>query len=389
MNKNLQYLAWAFLGIGGSIFVYLIIKAGIDGYSIRFIRDTNYAITGQFGDYIGGVVGTLFTCAGTLLIFVSLRLQVQENSKNAFEASFFEMLRLQRENITELDYRKYKDDGFIEYENRQVVSEIFKEFKECYREIKKYSKVKSIDDCLSTKYKNRLSEICNETNVKVNLLQLAQIDLAYSVVYYGLSSEGESIVRAKFRTWFKEAYLFRILFLLKIKPKKQNFTRFKSWKLVRNLPVRELHLLVDELYGIRDAPQKTGNLSQIAKKLDLNHTYEKYYGGHQFRLGHYFRHLFQSFTFLINHKSLTEDEKYSYGKMFRAQLSTYEQALLLVNSLSSLGMKWEYVPDINEKGNPIRLISYFNVIKNIPGDRILDIRFRKYYPNVEYEEQVL
>ena len=114
--------------------------------------------------------------------------------------------------------------------------------------------------------------------------------------------------------------------------------------------------------------------------------YEKYYGGHQFRLGHYFRHLFQSYKYLNNHPDLLDKEKYEYGKMYRAQLSTYEQALLLVNSISSLGMKWELTPEnAKTSKNSTRLITKYNLIKNLPGKHLSGIRYATYYPKVSYE----
>lgn len=114
--------------------------------------------------------------------------------------------------------------------------------------------------------------------------------------------------------------------------------------------------------------------------------YEKYYGGHQFRLGHYFRHLFQSYKYLDNTPWLDIERRYVYGKMLRAQLSTYEQALLLVNSLSSIGMKWELSPEMsNDNKNQQRLITKYNLIKNLPGEQLFGIRYKDYYPNVNYE----
>lgn len=52
-----------------------------------------------------------------------------------------------------------------------------------------------------------------------------------------------------------------------------------------------------------------------------------YFGGHQSRLGHYFRHLFQTVSFVDRTKFLTNEQKYQYVKLLRAQLTTYEQAL--------------------------------------------------------------
>lgn len=60
--------------------------------------------------------------------------------------------------------------------------------------------------------------------------------------------------------------------------------------------------------------------------------------GHQSRLGHYYRHLYQMIRY-VDQQSMDID-KYEYVKTIRAQLSTHEQALLLVNSLTPVGRNW-------------------------------------------------
>ncbi|AEA42329.1 putative phage abortive infection protein [Fluviicola taffensis] len=76
--------------------------------------------------------------------------------------------------------------------------------------------------------------------------------------------------------------------------------------------------------------------------------------GHQSRLGHYFRHLYQTVDFI--HEKKIDIDKYSYVKALRAQLTTHEQALLYINSLTQLGNRW-WTKDY--------LIKY-KMIKNIP-----------------------
>jgi len=60
--------------------------------------------------------------------------------------------------------------------------------------------------------------------------------------------------------------------------------------------------------------------------------------GHQSRLGHYYRHLYQM-TRYVDEQSI-DINKYEYVKTIRAQLSTHEQALLLLNSLTPVGQDW-------------------------------------------------
>jgi hypothetical protein len=76
--------------------------------------------------------------------------------------------------------------------------------------------------------------------------------------------------------------------------------------------------------------------------------------GHQSRLGHYYRHLYQMVRY-VDEQTLNID-KYEYIKTIRAQLSTHEQALLLVNSLTPVGQNWW------RKG----LMVNYRLVQNIP-----------------------
>jgi hypothetical protein len=382
MIKTLQILALFFTILGSFIIIVFLRKASIDGFSVSNILPTNYEVTGQFGDFIGGVVGTFFALAGTFLIFLSFIQQANENKRIAFESSFFEMIRIHRENINEMRYYKFRKGEEKIFENRQVINIIFKEFIECYREVKKFSNSQKINDYINPKHEKKLKLIASEINPKINLIELALIDISWSIVFYGLSVEGESVIRKSFKRKYNPNYYYRLLYYIKLKPKKSNLDRFTNWTILRNLPLNQLLPLIDELYFNRIHPERTENLSQNAKNLKNHLEYEKYYGGHQFRLGHYFRHLFQSYKFLNSQAHMKDQQKYFYGKLLRAQLSTYEQALLFINSLSSLGMNWEYNP---EKESNTKIITKYNLIKNLSDTHMYGIKYKTYYKNVIYE----
>lgn len=356
-----------------------------DGYSVSLDSTTNYEVTGQFGDFVGGVIGTLFALAGTFFIFLTFQEQSNQNKRIAVETIFFEMIRLHRDNVSELRYKKSDfNDG--NYENRQVMRVIFQEFIECYREVKKFSNSKEPLDYIAPDYLIKIQQVIARNNLNATPIELARIDIAYSMTFYGVGTEGEVILRRLFRRKYNRHYYFKLLYFIKLKPKKTNKDRFEKWSKARDLELNKLHELVDELYKNRKHPEKNSELSQLGKDFKMNLSYEKYYGGHQFRLGHYFRHLFQSYKFLESSSSLDDKKRYSYGKMLRAQLSTYEQALLFINSVSSIGMKWEYTPELSSDNKTYsKLITKYNIIKNLPGQHLSGIRYKTYYPDVAYE----
>ena len=109
--------------------------------------------------------------------------------------------------------------------------------------------------------------------------------------------------------------------------------------------------------------------------------FTKYHGGHLHRLGHYFRHLFQAVKFIDECEDLTPEEKYSYVKNLRAQLSSYEQIILYFNSLSELGIQWEFGKESNF------YITKYSMIKNIPTKMLpFNMLPTRYYPLVPFED---
>lgn len=389
MNRSIKASSIILVAIGLIVLAYFMLKSGIDGYTVWPNSKTDYQVTGQFGDFVGGVVGTLFALAGTFLIYLTFQEQSKENKRTAFEAVFFEMIRLHRDNVSEMKYNKPSSNNAEEveiYENRQVMRVIFKEFSECYREVCKFSNSEIPTDYITQEHLSFLNKVITDNNLKASAIEMARIDIAYCMVFYGVGEEGEAILRNLFRKKYNSAYYHKLLYFIKLKPKQSNIQRFSKWNDIRGMELDKLHLLIDELYKNRNHPKKTTNLSSLAKSFNMQLPYNKYYGGHQFRLGHYFRHLYQSYRYLDEDQSLSKDRQYAYGKMLRAQLSTYEQALLLANSISSIGMKWEYSsePD-TDKSESAKLITKYNLIKNLPGKQLFGIHYKNYYPNISYE----
>lgn len=111
------------------------------------------------------------------------------------------------------------------------------------------------------------------------------------------------------------------------------------------------------------------------------------YDGHQSRLGHYYRHLFMSLTYVDNQPNslLSTKEKGLYGKMLRAQLSNHEQALLFFNSLSTMGNAWRRPA----KGSKKSLMERYKFIKNIPIQGFTyDLNPKEFYPEINFELEI-
>ena len=99
--------------------------------------------------------------------------------------------------------------------------------------------------------------------------------------------------------------------------------------------------------------------------------------GHQSRLGHYFRHLYQTVCY-VDKQPISDKVKYEYLKTLRAQLSTHEQALLLLNSLTPLGSKWISNNFLNK----------YKLVKNIPlefFDKETELNVHEIFANGYFE----
>lgn len=365
------------------------------------------ATAGTIGDAVNGITAPFMTFAAIIVTFYAFWIQYQANEqqkiylaeqakvsyKERFESVFFEMIKLHRDNVSDMKYSKFYIDKLTTAENRKVFRVIFQEFIECYREVKKFSNSNIVTDYIKPKHARNLKQIMQPVNPSINLIELAIIDIAYCIVFFGVGKEGEVILKNRFEKKYNSTYYLRILTYLQLKPKGENQIRFRLWTKLRNSSLERLRTLVEEIYKNRANANFMLDTSEEARDFLFERNYDKYYGGHQHRLGHYFRHLYQSYTYLNNDRVLTRQEKYFYGKTLRAQLSTYEQALIFINSISSLGMRWEYVPDIKDvkdqdKQEAIqdrRLITKYAIIKNLPGWHFFGIKYQRYYPQVQYE----
>nr|WP_298995183.1 putative phage abortive infection protein [uncultured Polaribacter sp.] len=384
-KEQTRFVQFAIIIIIIGLLIYLFattIKPFIEG--LYFWNKTDYEQSGQIGDFVAGVVGTLFAFAGTILIILTFREQNKESRRKRFEEVFYEMIRIHRENVSQMTYGKRDKKTTRDINNRQVVKEIVDEFKELYGDIKKLTKRWNFENYINESYKTHINEIIAKNKLNTTVLEMCIIDFTYFVLFYGLGQEGKVIVEGKFKRIIEPKILKIVLFYLQQKPKKSNKKRFAFWKKLKELESKQILNTVlasfDELENEEEFDQSMAE--QLAQNRKKKLKYKKYYGGHQHRLGHYYRNLYQSYKMLDRSDLIPEDTKYEYSKLLRAQISTYEQILLFINSLSSLGMKWQLVADTDKKNN---FIEDYHVVKNVPGIQIYDIKYRNFYPNVAYE----
>jgi hypothetical protein len=273
--------------------------------------DFDFSLTGQIGDTIGGIMNPFVAIAGVIVTGLAfyvqykankqqrelfLKEQKQSNSQlqkqidnqnkqnqiQLFESQFYEMLKLHRENVTEM-----RINGYDFEEDKQL-----KRFEKTTEGRKIFVTMKSEFESILALY------------TKDNKLTQSGFHKCYKLFFSGLN---------EYEQEFPEDEIF--VGLLK-KARKQHQNPKKGIK-------------------------KNWERKEFIKDVNLNFNY-KPFSGHSSRLGHYFRHLYLIVKSIANSELIEDyDEKMKYLRILRAQLSNHEQILMFYNWLSGYGSDWE------------------------------------------------
>jgi hypothetical protein len=236
---------------------------------------------GQFGDFVGGYIGTAFTLISVVLLFATLKNQRNAAQEQNFETKYFELIKMHRDNVSELELQNAK--------GRKIFVSLMREFRSIL--------------CVT----RRVGLECQQ-----NLSQQQLLHIAYYCLFYGTGPNSSRMLKMSLAEF------------------DNNF-----------VSMLESELNKDEAKENVRADRK---LCYVP------------FEGHQSRLGHYYRHLYQTVCYVDKQKLLLD--KYEYVKTIRAQLTTHEQALLLLNSLAPIGNDWW------KKG----LIVKYRMVQNLPRD---------------------
>jgi hypothetical protein len=236
---------------------------------------------GQLGAFVGGYVGSFFALVSVVLLFVTLKNQRRTAEVEKFEAKYFELVRIQRDNVSEIKLR--------DITGRRLFVVVFRELR-CLLDV-----VRSI-----------------ASQMKIELTQSQVLHIAYYGVFFGVGPNSSRMLKASLPEYDQA--------LINAVEHKLSQPEFKQ---------------------------------QIFDQERLGYTP---FDGHQSRLGHYYRHLYQMVRYVDG--QTVDIRKYEYVKTIRAQMSTHEQALLLVNSLTPIGANWW----------KNKLILTYRLVQNIPHD---------------------
>ncbi|WP_407524448.1 putative phage abortive infection protein [Lacibacter sp. MH-610] len=312
--SQITSLDWKVKGLLILAFLFLIISFVAPFLLTRpsASADFNFTQTGQIGDTIGGLMNPFVALAGVVVTGLAFYIQYKanllqrelflreqdENKKQLqeqidnqnkqirlqqFESKFYEMLRLHRDNITEM-----KIEGY-DFEEGSTLTKI-----------QRITEGRKVFVTMKTEFECILSLFTKDGKLTDEIF-----NKCYALFFSGLE---------EFEVRFPEESIM-VEILKKARRQHEN----PDTSIIKNNQDRKEFLPYVKLY--------------------FNY---KPFAGHASRLGHYFRHLYLAVKSVANSDIVTDyDEKMKYLKILRAQLSNHEQMLLFYNWLSEYGADWE------------------------------------------------
>lgn len=316
-------------------------------FTLPNFKGLDFTETGQIGDTIGGIMNPFIAIAGVIASGLAFYLQYRANilqrnmfykqfqenkaqfetelaeqkkqSKlDKFEAQLYEMLRLHKENVNELElkaarrttWKPYGEDGDVRYKyNYYTVSK-----RNAFVELK--NEFEYILLIYKRHYPN-ISELSSK----------AFYD-CYKTFFWGISIPVNATLIERMEPFGSEDYRNS---LLEIQNKQFS----------------------EDIFDVPD---------------NINFDIEAFRGHSEF-LGHYFRHIFHTVKFVVNQPDsfLSYNEKRQYLRVLRAQLSNHEQIMLFYNWLSGYGKPWE-----DDKN---KFFTEFVMIHNLWYQLLIDDKF--------------
>ena len=275
-------------------------------------NDINFSNTGKIGETISGLMAPFIALSGVVLtglvfyiqykanllqreLFLQKqdenRKQLQQQIDNQnnqvrlqqFESQFYEMLKLHRENVTEIKFKGYDFE-----ERKQLIK---------YEKVTEGRKVFVI-------MKTELECIIALFN-KDRMLDKETFQKCYRLFFSGLE---------EFEKAFPEETI-----IIKLFKEARKRHEYPDLKVIKSNQERK----------------------EFLPYVNLNFNYRPF-PGHSSLLGHYFRHLYLTVKSVTNSDIVIDyEERMKYLRILRAQLSNHEQILLFYNWLSGYGAEWE------------------------------------------------
>lgn len=176
MKNFLIVLISIFTLIGFISFVSVVFNKAFFVYDATL--SVNPELASRFGDFFGGLIGTLFSILSVLLLIYTIVNQNNENKKNEIRNHFFKMVDYHNENVKQINIPHVE----VKKVDKSEVRRAFVVFK------------------IQIKYLLDLVKNLN-TDKKYNLTNSEIIDIAYIVFYYGLDDKWIPFIEEKLKKY--------------------------------------------------------------------------------------------------------------------------------------------------------------------------------------------
>lgn len=280
---------------------------------------------GQFGDFVGGIIGSLWAFAGVILFYVALTEQRADFRTNR------EVLETQVAAL-EQQIREFA----LQREELELTRAVF------------------IEQSTTLKLQQFESTYFNSLNLLNNII--LNISYVYTPPPQTYKRPGdEPIFPQPDRS---KTFIGRDAFELFYKDLKLEYQSLIGDYVINNIKVTY-------------TPDSEFNIPNEKKEELLNIAYERFFNKSHSDLGHYFRTIYNIVRFI--HDKQPQNPKY-YTNLLRSQLSTYEHLLLFYNCQSEYG---------NKKFKP--LIIEYSLLDNLATSQLLDKAHVSFYPLKAYE----
>jgi hypothetical protein len=294
----------------------------------------------SLGTTIGGTMGPFIAILAAGLTFMAFWVQYKANVQQRadikverFENRYYEMLKWHRDNVSQFEIANL-------HKGQKAIVQMYREFTFIW---------KVCDQCIKYVY-------CKDSKSTLNYSPAQKTQLAYTIFFFGVGEISEKGNRHYLPEFDSE--LVEIIFQ-KLRKAQNKFDRAFS----------------------RQKDYKSINIKIGGTDFKYESNYFPF-DGHSSRLGHYYRHLYQSVKMAVTENFysdlLSEEEvklkRYQYVKLLRVQLSNHEQALMYFNAFFVAGQVWWEDSPKDDLGNE-KQVSYFlewRIIKNVPFNLVKD-----------------
>ena len=334
----------------------ILVAAGglLTHVAVSMIRKTGWScwfdsiFISNYGSFLGGVA----TVISIYYLYRTLRDQGRQFQIQNFEGRFVELIRFNRNAVTQMSCIDTSKRGEPKFDGKSVFEIFCRQIEEAIKIVTEFVEgkvdIKELYLDPSERYEADKSVWGENLLCKHNI-----INIAFLVTFFGVRSNGCDLLRTKYLSQYKSEEIEKLLRIFRLK---LSVTHDKSNDSKEGNPVTESEVVNNE---------------------------NKYFEGFQYDLGNYFRTLFQCVKYVNKQPFLSFQEKYEYVKMLRCQMSNAEEMVLFYDTISDLGMAWEYDKknrnDINKQ-----LVTKYNIIKNIPIHSGEDFPIL-FYPNIAFE----